>query len=301
MKKLYIIGNGFDIHHGLKTQYRDYKKYLKQKDSQLVEDFDEFLDCYNIRKEDIQNWSDLEVYTQNIYCVDLYQILDRSIDCSETDMDRASYWHNIQFNSEDYSKWITDIGFNVKEWIQQIEYASITKDSELPIDTTATYINFNYTETLQSLYGIPDNNVFHIHGKATNEIVFGNNYFPDDKIKNSIIKTDSNNEDSDWRIDEAVNILNSRLKESKIYYKKSDEIILKNRRFFESIVECQELVIMGFSFGSEDLCYIHKIIEKGFNIQKLTVFYRTKEDFRRFVKHLYMPLSEQVTVESRLW
>jgi hypothetical protein len=58
---------------------------------------------------------------------------------------------------------------------------------------------------------------------------------------------------------------------------------------------------MGFSFGSEDLCYIHKIIEKGFNIQKLTVFYRTKEDFRRFVKHLYMPLSEQVTVESRLW
>ena len=76
---------------------------------------------------------------------------------------------------------------------------------------------------------------------------------------------------------------------------------MKYRRFFESIVECQELVIMGFSFGSEDLCYIHKIIEKGFNIQKLTVFYRTKEDFRRFVKHLYMPLSEQVTVESRLW
>lgn len=30
MKKLYIIGNGFDIHHGLKTQYRDYKEYLKQ-------------------------------------------------------------------------------------------------------------------------------------------------------------------------------------------------------------------------------------------------------------------------------
>ena len=25
MKKLYIIGNGFDIHHGLKTRYSDYK------------------------------------------------------------------------------------------------------------------------------------------------------------------------------------------------------------------------------------------------------------------------------------
>ncbi|MBR6755416.1 MAG: hypothetical protein IKM15_00470, partial [Peptococcaceae bacterium] len=29
MKKLYIIGNGFDLHHGLPTSYADYKKFLQ--------------------------------------------------------------------------------------------------------------------------------------------------------------------------------------------------------------------------------------------------------------------------------
>lgn len=301
MKKLYIIGNGFDIHHGLKTRYSDYKAYLQQKDRQQVEDFDDFLECYDINKKNIQNWSDLEVYTRHIYCVDLYQILDKSIDCSESDMDRASYWHDIQYNSEEYSKWITGIRLNVNEWIRQIEYTNVTKDSNLPIDTNAIYINFNYTETLQSVYGVPDSNIFHIHGKVSNEIVFGNNCFPDDMIRSSIIRTDNKNEDDDWRISQAIDILNSRLEDAKCYYKKSDEIMLKHRSFFENIDECQELIIMGLSFGSEDLCYIHKIIEKGFNIQKITIFYRTKDDFYRFVKHLYMPLSDQVTVESRLW
>ena len=28
-KKLYIIGNGFDLNHGLKTNYTDFKAWLK--------------------------------------------------------------------------------------------------------------------------------------------------------------------------------------------------------------------------------------------------------------------------------
>ena len=31
MDKLYIIGNGFDLNHELKTRYTDFKEWLKNK------------------------------------------------------------------------------------------------------------------------------------------------------------------------------------------------------------------------------------------------------------------------------
>lgn len=37
---LLIIGNGFDLHHGLATSYSDYHKWLKVHDKQVVKDFD---------------------------------------------------------------------------------------------------------------------------------------------------------------------------------------------------------------------------------------------------------------------
>ena len=302
MEKLYIIGNGFDIHHGLKTRYKDYKAYLKQKDSQIVQDFDKFLEGYDIdEKNNIEDWSKLEEYTKFIYRIDLRQILDDSIDVSETNIEKPSYWHEVPFFCQEHSKWITGLKSYVNEWIKQIDYTDAKIDPELPIDTTATYINFNYTETLQVLYDVPESNVFHIHGKGgAGEIVFGNNCPPDDEIRSSIIQT-SDSEDDDLRISQGIDILNSELEKSKCYYKKSNEIILRYRHLFETIDECRELVIMGFSFGPEDLCYIHKIVEKGFNIEKITIYYHSEEVLNPFQIHLCMPLGDKVTVEKVKW
>ena len=42
-RKLYIIGNGFDIHHGLKTGYADFHKWLQQqKGYSSVEEMERF-------------------------------------------------------------------------------------------------------------------------------------------------------------------------------------------------------------------------------------------------------------------
>ena len=35
MKTLYIIGNGFDLHHNLPTQYSDFSKYIQEKNVEL--------------------------------------------------------------------------------------------------------------------------------------------------------------------------------------------------------------------------------------------------------------------------
>lgn len=38
--KLYIVGNGFDLNHGRKTSYWDYRNHLLEKYPDLVNKFD---------------------------------------------------------------------------------------------------------------------------------------------------------------------------------------------------------------------------------------------------------------------
>ena len=52
-ERLYIIGNGFDLHHGLKSRYWDFKLYLENKDKDLLEKLEEYFSSDSL-------WSDFE-------------------------------------------------------------------------------------------------------------------------------------------------------------------------------------------------------------------------------------------------
>jgi len=54
--KLYIIGNGFDLHHGIKTNYVDFRNYLEENFPDL---FDSLESYYNM-DEDSLLWSEFE-------------------------------------------------------------------------------------------------------------------------------------------------------------------------------------------------------------------------------------------------
>lgn len=144
MEKLYIIGNGFDLNHGLPTSYWWYKEYLKATESEFVVRFDDFIERYVIPNVadtvvDIENWSNLESYTKFIYGFDVEEILDEALDSAEDDMDRASYWHDIQYMCDKYSEWINGIRTSFSEWIKTITYSPNMKNKELSIDKHAMY------------------------------------------------------------------------------------------------------------------------------------------------------------------
>ena len=83
-KKLLVIGNGFDLHHGMKTRYDDFidfvKEYIKDKDSvflenkispaymQLFENVEKnnFVKCLIGYSEQINGWIDFEIVIKNI-------------------------------------------------------------------------------------------------------------------------------------------------------------------------------------------------------------------------------------------
>src|ERR1035438_7114923 len=64
---LYIIGNGFDLHHGIRSKYVDFAEFLKSKDPglfRLVEKYfavdDEFWGAFEARLADLDNGALIE-------------------------------------------------------------------------------------------------------------------------------------------------------------------------------------------------------------------------------------------------
>ena len=141
---IYIIGNGFDMHHSLNTAYFKYKTYLKSINKRLVEKLDRLMDEHGIEPDGIKYWSKLEDYLCVISQFDIDEVYDASLANSENDMGRASYWSDPGYNAKIYSKEITDIVKGIKNnfdgWIQEIEknisidITSINIDLDLPID-----------------------------------------------------------------------------------------------------------------------------------------------------------------------
>ena len=305
MKRLYIIGNGFDLHHGLPTSYWCYKEYLKTTEPEFVDRFDDFIERYVIpnvidRVVDIENWSELESYTKFIYGFDVEEILEEALASAEDDMDRASYWHDIQYMSDKYSEWINGIRTSFSEWIKTIKYSPNMKDKDLHIDKNAMYLNFNYTDTLEVLYEVPHKNILHIHGNLSGDIIFGNNEIPEDVIESSLLEIDTH-EDADWRISEASEILNSVLKQTKLYYKDTFTQINKNKRFFEQIKECEEIIIMGFGFGDEDDDYMDEIAVQVGNLKRIKVYYHKEKDIENFKEKLLGKIKVQTYTEYIEW
>lgn len=153
-KKLYIIGNGFDLWHGLPTAYKCYNCYMMRQNASVHERIGKI---YN-RTNTNELWSD---YEKMLPRFDIVKLVENNIEkwckCSIFDFENA-------FDELD-----NDLKGYLHEWVLQIDY-SIANGKMMAIDTDASFLNFNYTNTLERLYNIHGSQVCYIHGDT------GNNY-----------------------------------------------------------------------------------------------------------------------------
>lgn len=155
--KLFIIGNGFDVAHDLPTRFDpDFKNITKNYEQ------DNFWELYQSREDDI--WSDFE----NLLSCPDFNSLEEIFDGYEPDYlsDRESDRNSI----------IVQVGLNGKLRDALYEFANAA-DNQLRhtraeesiaqlIDPDGYYITFNYTHTLENVYGIPNEHILHIHGEV---------------------------------------------------------------------------------------------------------------------------------------
>ena len=272
--KLIICGNGFDLHHGLKTSYKDYECYLKDTRLDIAEKYINFCERFSSLEGDY--WSDIE----SSLALDTDKIAEHLADASE----------NIR-NTVSFIDLFTGQAF--LEWLKTVDVENKFEDKDLSLCKEDCYINYNYTLTLEKLYSIPERSIFHIHGKITDvdESKFSANIIPlsfkmiDDVQSTSSIDTPQgiNNELIREHIQfGSFNNNPSQIKESLTekctsendssalidivdYAGKSFKDIEKNITSVNDFIDnktIDEIVIMGHNFLGVDETYYEKIFVK---------------------------------------
>lgn len=285
---LFIIGNGFDLHHKLPTRYCDYKTFLYQRDPNSVSRMDELLQINGIAEKDIKQWSSLEEYTRHFPDLDFESLHDEAFDSSEQDMDRASYWDDPQYIAGNYvKKWVdfyNEFTNRFKKWIDSIDVCKACMEEKMGLETNALFLNFNYTKTLEIVYGIPAENILYIHVNEE-RYVFGNNQpqnipYPNPE-RTYIDENGKETSDEDTReVDVRKRLNEAYLAIYETYFKNSESLIKKYNSWFSRISRCKKIIFMGVSFGNEDALYFDFVFQNAKRCDNWQFYCHSGNDFQ---------------------
>ncbi|MDV4264817.1 bacteriophage abortive infection AbiH family protein [Acinetobacter seifertii] len=275
--KLYVIGNGFDVHHGLDTKYTSFGLYLKKN----------YRDVYNLLLEHF-GFTDLDPDFPSSMLDPLWSEFESSMSGLSTDsvleanMDAMPNYASDDFRDRDrYTLEIemerilgyltTDLYKAFKEFILAVEFPEFNMGNAVNLDKNAMYLTFNYTDTLTYYYGIPDNNILFIHGKAENddqELILGHGVDPENfKEKPVGPPKDLNDEEYeqwaeyqsaqyDYSFERGKHAINRYFSAT---FKGTEEIIENHKEFFSSLHNVDEIYILGHSLADVDLPYFRKL------------------------------------------
>lgn len=259
MSTLYIIGNGFDLHHGLPTSLTDFRKYAEYSAfSRLYED-GAFMICANQTLD--EHWESLE---ENLSNFDVDALIERAAEYYDDNPHENQFVYEVESAIDVLT---TGLKRGLSKYLSLAESQDIGIDKLLKIDTNARFLCFNYTNTLDRIYKVPSNRICYIHGKLNTPnapIVIGHcmedsGYTPQDEIDISTLTEealaayeDSYSPDYEYAVKEAHGYF-------KKNYKDTVACINASSEFFESLSDIDRVIILGHSLGGIDLPYFECI------------------------------------------
>ena len=263
---LYIIGNGFDLYHGLPTSYGHFRDYVNEHDNELAE----LVEKYYSHKKNSDFWSDFE---ENLGNFDDDLLREYGLNYLEdygSENWRDAFHHDYQYELDRKIDRITQgIRESFCNWLSQISFDGLGKKA-IPIEWEAYYLTFNYTPTLEKIYDIPAQNILHIHGiykgHDNDEIIYGHGGHP------YIIEKDID----DPRISEGEEII-------KDYFEKTTkpvkQIIHRYQKFFyKMITSVKNVSIIGHSMNEIDYPYFKRINNSMKGRIDWTYYYHSTKD-----------------------
>lgn len=284
--KLIICGNGFDLHHNMYTSYCCYKKFLIEEYSEVYEKYEEF----PYLSFDKDQWNDIERALSIDYHQFMEDAMDDRLDPME-DSDRRN--HIMQQNAEMATSFIKDFtGKCFAQWLSKVKTSHVKPKIALNISSDDLYVNFNYTDTLQKVYSVPDKNILHIHGKldkvkckknsesVRKEIQFGAADLDEVKAKKELKKIYGKDEFYGIVIEPTINALCG-------FIAKASKNLNKNYNKLKKFIENKEITeikIMGHSLNGADLAYYKDIfVPKYKELQWTFMNHNDSENIRKFI------------------
>jgi len=262
---LFVIGNGFDKAHSLKTDYIDFRDFLYENYPDFLSSFEEaYGNCLESNRELVNDslWRTFEANLCNIaedYIVDIAASIDLGLEGGDIDIEDTmmTYWEEqysyIEKLREFLHEWVTCLDINVPA---KTHYIQPMYDEEDDV-TEDMFLTFNYTLVLEDVYKIDSSNICHIHSSISDgedELVIGHGN--KDKQAHAIEKMYQAQERCDDKESSIYSVLAT-------YYEKTEKDVKffmeNNSYFFRSLENVEKIYIVGHSLGEVDSPYFIEI------------------------------------------
>ncbi|MBP3793173.1 MAG: zinc-ribbon domain containing protein [Ruminococcus sp.] len=268
-KTLYILGNGFDLMHGVHSSYRDFEKTIGKNNS-LRFALETYLDVNDI-------WADFEeaLGHLNVGMMLNAEIIDMWLDnfgAYDPGAQAADFFAAVDTATMPASDIMNDLPRRFRMWVESLKCDTDQRPLKGLIKN-GKVLCFNYTEFVEDLYGIDESNVCYIHGCRRKK-----KYHPKEKL---ILGHRPGAEDEQWN---SVNIRSPRFKNRYKQYmfdaaietasrniewyddamtKKSSDIIKAHQSFFDGLANVNNAVVIGHSLSPVDWDYFKEVISKS--------------------------------------
>lgn len=307
--KLYVIGNGFDRAHDLKTSYWDFRCYLERYAEEFLAEFEKLYGHYpydpndyhvsdDRQKEALKRhndalynclWKSFELSLGNPSEGEFETICDSVIDeMSDLESGPIGIEDTLRNYFEEQFKFVINLQNYLLRWAKQIRLNKATVKKDEIQGSKNLFLSFNYTPTLERVYGVPQSNICHIHGgvppycNVAPVIGHGNKNAIQQWVKWKQENDDLFDEGGASKCEAIANFYQRTLKDT-------DKYLSLNCGFFQKIKDIEEVVVIGHSLGEVDLPYFQKIVELAREDIPWTVVYHSeseKDDMENTVKGL---------------
>ena len=284
MRRLFVIGNGFDLHHGLSTSYNDFREYVLNTNPMVYSSILSILSSI-YTEEELKEWRDIENKLSSLQKLDYESIFDDEIvSGATTDIEKSWYWYSPQCIASQYVDPLFQFQKLFDKWVNSIKIEGASPNPYIQFSAEDDFLTFNYTDTLQMLYGVTEERISYLHGKKEGERIFGYQHtWSDLPILPTIQVTEDEAEhgvEVDWRFEEAKESLN---KIPDMFDKDCNYLISKYSKIFYNLERYDQIIFMGWSLGKQDESYMQVILSEiqDKNI-KISVVYHLEDDLERY-------------------
>lgn len=297
---LVIIGNGFDLMHGVKSSYWDFQKTIG-KNSSLRFNMETYLDTSDL-------WSDLEDSLGRLnYSLFLEpNIIDMWLDVFDAynpEAQAADFYAAVETAIAPTFEIPRELKSRFKKWIKTLVVESDDRPFSM-LHRNYKVLSFNYTEFIETLYGAKSNNACYIHGCRKNknggkssELILGHSLGIEEEQWDKVRLKPFKFKDSYKRY-----IMESALETAAreiVWYdesttKKCSEIIKRHCSFFDGLSNIKDIFVIGHSLSKVDYPYFEEICKK--TNAKWYIGYHSLDDLKRLLSFMDEMNLREITV-----
>lgn len=234
----------------------------------------EFIDRYYFLEGGVDLWANFEENLANLDQEVLLDDLGDYLPVTSSDDFKDRDWHAFSIEvSSKVGALTSGLCEAFRNFILSTSCNNIDKSLKLQLHSNSYFLSFNYSDTLERHYSIPQSNIIYIHGKATNTstpVVLGHGINPEEFKAKPIEQPAGLSEEElerwyeymsdnyDYAYEQGVEEVYGYFTSS---FKNTNQIISEQSDFFSSLSSIKNLYVLGHSLSDVDMPYFHEVSE----------------------------------------